>query len=349
MTSSTQASELARKLADRSARVGVLMGGMSPERGVSLKSGAAVAAALRARGWSVVEIDVGPDLPARLAEADIDAAWLALHGIFGEDGCVQGLLEILRIPYTGSGPQASAAAMDKITTKRLLAGRGVRLIEDCLWTQGEPLPPELSLPVAVKAPNGGSSIGVWLCHSPGELEEALRQGARFEEQLLLERLVQGEEITVAVLEGRALPVVAIRPRKGFFDYENKYTKGATDYLVPAPIPAHIAEDAQLQATRAFAALGLGGVARADFIVDADGVPWFLEINTIPGMTATSLSPMAAAAEGMSFEDLVEELLLGARLHLPWAPEARSEAPAGASSGVPSTQTAPTTEKSGKLA
>lgn len=341
MSNSPKATELARKLADRSARVGVLMGGMSPERGVSLKSGAAVSAALRARGWAVVEIDVGPDLPARLSEARVDAAWLALHGIFGEDGCVQGLLEILRIPYTGSGPQASAAAMDKITTKRLLAGRGVRLIEDSLWTQGEPLPPEVSLPVAVKAPNGGSSIGVWLCHSPGELEEALREGAQFEEQLLLERLVQGEEITVAVLDGRPLPVVAIRPRVGFFDFEAKYTKGATDYLVPAPIPEHIAEDAQVQAVRAFTALGLAGIARADFIVDAEGVPWFLEINTIPGMTATSLSPMAAAAEGMSFEDLVEELLLGAALHLPWA----AEAPGGASA-ADSTQTS---EKTGKLA
>jgi len=329
----TQSPELSQRLRDRTARVGVLMGGLSTERDVSMKSGKAVAAALRARGWSVVDIDVGPDLPAQLREAEIDVAWLALHGAFGEDGCVQGLLEIMRIPYTGSGPQASAAAMDKITTKRLLTGRGVRLIEDCTWRAGDPTPDDLALPVAAKAPNGGSSIGVYLCRTPGELEEGLLRCSELGDEVLVERMVTGEEITVAVLSGRPLPVVAIRPREGFFDFEAKYTKGATDYLVPAPIQDSVADDAQRQAERAYAALGLSGIARADFIVDAEGTAWFLEINTIPGMTATSLSPMAAAAEGISFEDLVEELLVTAGLHLQVAPVLRADSPTSAASSV----------------
>jgi len=328
-----QPPELSQRLRERTARVGVLMGGLSTERNVSMKSGKAVAAALRARGWSVVDIDVGPDLPAQLRDAEVDVAWLALHGAFGEDGCVQGLLEIMRIPYTGSGPQASAAAMDKVTTKRLLAGRGVRLIEDRTWRAGDPAPADLPLPVAVKAPNGGSSIGVYLCRTPAELEEGLKRCSELGDEVLVERMVTGEEITVAVLSGRPLPVVAIRPREGFFDFEAKYTKGATDYLVPAPIQASVADDAQLQAERAYTALGLAGIARADFIVDAEGTAWFLEINTIPGMTATSLSPMAAAAEGMSFEDLVEELLLGAGLHLQVAPVLRADASTSAASSV----------------
>ncbi len=309
-----QPQSLARKLASRTAVVGVLMGGLSTERKVSLKSGAAVASALRARGWQVVEIDVGRDLPRRLVSEQVDVAWLALHGAFGEDGCVQGMLELMGVPYTGSGVAGSALAMDKIVTKRMLAGSGVRLIEDTTWRAGEPLPEELGLPVAAKAPNGGSSIGVFLCRTPGELEEGLRRCEELGDEVLVERMVEGEEITVALLNGRPLPVVAIRPREGFFDFEAKYTKGATDYLVPAPISASIAEDAQRQAAVAFSRLGLAGIARADFIVDSDGTPWFLEINTIPGMTATSLSPMAAKAEGLSFEDLVEELLLTSGLH-----------------------------------
>ncbi len=301
--------------ATASARVGVLMGGLSTERSVSLKSGAAVLGALQARGWDAVGIDVDTDLPARLRAEGVEVAWLALHGAFGEDGCVQGLLELMRIPYTGSPVRGSAVAMDKIATKRAIADLGLYLPTDAVWRAGEPFPDHLAPDCVVKVPEGGSTIGTWVCRDTAQLEAALVAAQDMADRVLLEQFVAGEEITVAVLDGVALPVVAIRPKSGFFDFEAKYTKGQTDYIVPAPIDDRVASVAQHHAALAYDALGLAGVARADFIVDDQGRPWFLEINTIPGMTATSLSPMAAGAVGMSFEDLVDHLARTARLHV----------------------------------
>ncbi len=296
--------------------IGVLKGGMSSERAVSLKSGEAVAAALRSRGHTVVEIDVGPDLPQQLIAEGIDVAWIALHGAFGEDGCVQGLLEIMRIPYTGSSMAASAVAMDKIRTKRMLQDVDVmHLPGDRVWRVGDGIADDLTWPVVAKTPNGGSTIGVYICKDADELDRALVQCAEWGEEVLLEDMIVGEEITVAVLDGVALTPVAIRPADGFFDFEAKYTKGQTEYIVPAPIAAAVTASASAQAVASYRTLSLSGIARADFIVDADGIPWFLEINTIPGMTATSLSPMAAGATGISFEELVERLMKSARLHL----------------------------------
>jgi D-alanine-D-alanine ligase len=305
--------DLNEKLTNKTARVGVLMGGMSTEREISLKSGRAVSAALRSLGWVTIELDVGPDLPRQIRAADIDVAWIALHGSFGEDGCVQGLLEIMRIPYTGSDVRASALAMDKVSTKRLLRDTGVKLPRDWIWRAGEPIP-ECALPQVVKAPNGGSTIGVWICHTREELVEALHLAGEMDREVLVEDMIEGEEITVAVFNGTPLPVVLIQPKGGFFDFEAKYTQGCTDYLVPAPLPEAVTISSQQQAAEAYNLIGLHGIARADFIVTADGTPWFLEINTIPGMTATSLSPMAAGAAGIQFEDLVEAQLLGAALH-----------------------------------
>lgn len=318
--------DLLDKLADKTAKVAVLMGGLSTERMVSLKSGKAVLAALQARGWDAVKVDVGHDIAQQLAALQPDAAWIALHGAFGEDGCIQGLLELLRIPYTGSSVRGSAVAMDKVATKQALRGSGVRLIADATWSVGDPAP-DLPLPLVVKAPNGGSTIGIEFAHTPGELEDALRSVSELEDVLLVEQMVKGEEITVAVLDGRPLPVVSIRPvGHAHFDFEAKYTEGHTEYIVPAPIAAEVAADAQRQAVIAYERLGLSGVARADFLVDDEGTPWFLEINTLPGMTATSLSPMAAGAAGMSFEDLVEHLLRTARLHVPLPDVAKAATP-----------------------
>ncbi len=305
--------------------VGVLMGGMSSERPISMKSGKAVAEALRSRGYTVVEIDVGPNTPAELVAHKVDVAWLALHGSFGEDGCIQGLLEIMRIPYTGSGVRASAIAMDKIATKRLLRGTSVNLPEDTVWRTGQPLPAGLQYPVVTKTPNGGSTIGIHICADQAELKSALEDCGQFEADVLLEQFVAGREITVAVLDGAALPVVEIRPLSGHFDFEAKYTKGQTEYLVPAPIDPVIAATAQQHAEMAYKTVGLSGIARADFIVDADGIPWFLEINTIPGMTATSLTPMSAGATGVNFEDLVEMAVKGAQLHIDRGDNVPSEA------------------------
>jgi D-alanine-D-alanine ligase len=309
-----------QKLEDRTARIAVLKGGMSAERGVSLKSGKAVAAALRSRGWDVVEIDVQPDLPAKLVESGADIAWLALHGLFGEDGCVQGMLEVMRIPYTGSNVRGSAVSIDKIATKRMLANTRVRLPGDSVYRAGEAIPAGLEFPLIAKTPKGGSTIGIQRVAESTDLEGALVELTQFEETVLLEQLIVGEEVTVAVLDGHALPVVAIRPkdREGFFDFEAKYTEGCTEYIVPAPISEVAAQDASEQAVAAYQRLGLSGIARADFIVDAQDRCWFLEVNTIPGMTATSLSPMAAGARGIDFASLVEHVAMNASLHVPLA-------------------------------
>jgi D-alanine-D-alanine ligase len=307
--------DLLKKIEDKTATVGVLMGGMSTERPISLKSGKAVAAGLRSRGHKVAEIDVGPDLPAKLREAGVDVAWIVLHGSFGEDGCVQGLLEIMRIPYTGSGVKASAIAMCKIATKDMLRDTSVQLPGDHTWRRGEPIPPGVSYPVVAKTPLGGSTIGIQICADAKELEAALVELVELDETVLLEDMILGDEITCALIDGEAMPITLIRPVDGFFDFDAKYTKGRTEYLTPAPIPDDVTANAQAQSREAYQRLGLRGIARADFIIDADGIPWFLEINTIPGMTSTSLSPMAAAALGISFDELVEQLLLGAGLEI----------------------------------
>lgn len=299
-------------MVDRGQRVGVLMGGMSTERDISLKSGAAVAQALRSRGWDVVEIDVGRDLPARLVAEGVQVAWIALHGRFGEDGCVQGLLEVMGIPYTDCGVRASAICMDKIATKRAVKGTpGVVMARDVVVRRGEPLPDDLPVPGVTKPAVGGSTIGMSLCRTREELERGIAEALALNDDVLVEELLEGDEITVAVLDGAALPVLRILPESGFFDFEAKYTSGKTRYEVPAQIPEASARAAQEAAEAVYRVLGCRGLCRADFMVRADGQPVFLEINTIPGMTATSLSPMAAKAAGIGFEELVERVLLGA--------------------------------------
>lgn len=306
---------------DRSRRVGVLMGGMSTEHEVSRNSGRAVARALRDRGWEVAEIEVGRDLPARLIAERVDVAWIALHGRFGEDGCVQGLLEVMGIPYTDSGVRASAICMDKVATK--VAVRGVPevvLADDAVVRRGEPVPADLPLPSITKPAVGGSTIGMSMCHTREELERGIAAALQLAEAVLVEALVPGEEITVAVLDGAPLPVLRILPEAGFFDYEAKYTKGRTRYEVPAAIPDATAQAAQAAAVAAYRAIGCRGLCRVDFIVRAsDGVPVFLEVNTVPGMTETSLSPMAAGAAGISFPDLVERVLATATCMAPEVP------------------------------
>ena len=293
-------------------RIGVLMGGLSAEREISLKSGRAVAAALKSRDWNVIEIDVGSDLAQQLTEQQITHAWLALHGQFGEDGCVQGLLELMQIPYTGSGVRACAISMDKYQTKELLRNTDVILAKDKSIrhaSEGTDFP----VPCVVKDPTGGSSIGVWMCETAEARDSAIEACLKQSQTALLEEWIVGDEITVAVLAGQALPVILIKPHNAFFDLDAKYTKGKTDYLVPAPIPENIAQHAQRQAVLAYHRIGMRGIARADFLISSAQQPVFLEINAIPGMTQTSLSPMAANAVGTTFEALVEQILKGAQL------------------------------------
>ena len=280
----------------RHGRVGVLAGGMSEEREISLHSGEAVANALRRRGYDVVEIDVGRDLPQKLFAASVDQCWIALHGRYGEDGCVQGVL-------------ASAVAMDKNATKRMVRKcPGVVMAPDRVVRRGERRP-RVTYPVVVKPMVAGSTLGITIARTRKELERGLEVAFALGDAVLLEAFVQGDEITVAVLDGEALPVVRIVPDSGFFDFDAKYTKGRTRYEVPAPISAAATAAARSAAVEVYRTIGCRGLARADFIVRADDdVPIFLEINTIPGMTETSLSPMAAKAVGVSFDDLVERVL-----------------------------------------
>ena len=233
-------------------RIGVLLGGLSPEREISIKSGKAVAKALRDRGWRVTEIDVDERLPIQLLEHDIDIAWIALHGIYGEDGCVQGLLEVMGIPYTGSSVQACAISMDKEASKNMLRGQGVNLIPDQVVAHGEEIDDDF-FPCVFKDPLGGSSIGIWMCHSKDDVEQVYRESDIT--HFLVERFIEGEEITVAVHNDHAFPVISIRPKEKFFDLEAKYTKGKTDYLVPSPLPDNICLDAQKQAVSAYKGIG----------------------------------------------------------------------------------------------
>lgn len=319
-------------------RVAVLMGGPSAERAISLETGRAVAAALGRLGHEVIEIDVDRRVSTRLLEADPDKAFICLHGALGEDGCVQGLLEVLGIPYTGSGVLASSVAMDKIMTKRLLAQAGIPTPDWKIATERDlrgaiDLP--FDYPVVVKPNKQGSTIGTFKVDHPSRLNDSLRRSLAFDEVALIERFIPGDEVTVAIVDGKALPVIGIRPHGGFFDYEAKYTKGETDYTVPAPISAERARTCTEYALRVWSVLGCEGVARVDIRIDPRGHCFVLELNTIPGMTETSLVPMAAAHVGMDFDALCARILESARVENAKSREGREgrrDAAAGTSGG-----------------
>ncbi len=299
--------------------IGVLMGGLSKEREISLRSGTAILDALLVKGYDAVSIDVDRKIPRALKETGVEVAFLALHGRYGEDGCIQGLLEILNIPYTGSSVMASALGLDKHLTKVVARAAGLPVPEDVFIDANRERISEavqkitLGFPVLVKPSREGSTIGILKVETKSELEAAVRKAAQLDSRVLVECFLKGREVTVGILDGEALPVLEVVPKKGFYDFEAKYTPGATEYFCPADIPAALAKRLQADGQRIFRALGCDGVARADFIIGADQVPYFLEINTLPGMTSTSLVPKAAKAAGISFEDLVEKILINAKL------------------------------------
>ena len=301
--------------------IGVLLGGLSKEREVSLKSGAAVLDALILRGYDAVPIDVGSDIVKQLKEKAIDVAFLALHGRYGEDGCIQGLLEILNIPYTGSSVMTSALAMDKYLTKDIARQEGLKTPESVFFDAFlESLDSfvaaySLGFPVVVKPSREGSTIGIAKVGNPTELKAAIQAAAQLDSRVLIESFVQGREVTVPVLNQEALPVLEVVPKNGFYDYQSKYTPGATTYTCPAQIPEDWTRRVQDDAKRIYRRLGCEGVARADFIFDSAGTPYFLEINTLPGMTGTSLVPKSAAVAGINFGELVEKILDSARLKI----------------------------------
>jgi len=295
--------------------VAVLMGGWSSEREVSLVTGQECAKALKAAGFKVSEIDVGRDIAKVLADARPDVCFNALHGRFGEDGRIQGLLDILAIPYTHSGVMASAIAMNKVRTKEICSAVGIPLADHKVIDRASAFAGKaMDRPYVIKPIAEGSSIGVRIVQAGdnGQPEEEWRFG----EEVLVERYIPGRELTVAVMGDRPLTVTEIRPRVGFYDYLSKYTDGKADHLLPAPIPQTIFDQAMGAALLAHRTLGCRGVSRSDFRYDdkaaGDGRLIFLEINTQPGMTPLSLVPEQAAHLGISFTDLVTWMVEEAR-------------------------------------
>jgi D-alanine-D-alanine ligase len=284
-------------------KVAVLLGGPGPEREVSLRSGAAVARALRSLGAFVQEVDV-KNSSLSLPEP-IDLAYNMIHGTFGEDGQIQEILERQGIPYTGEGVAGSQLAFDKILSKRKFDEHGVPTGRWHVIAAGQR--PRLKVPFVVKSPRQGSSVGVHIIKDSADLDAALEDCFRFGEAVIVEEFFSGRELTVGILGDVALPVIEIVPREGFYDYQHKYTKGASEYFVPAPIGDKATQAVQYAALAAKRALGLEIYSRVDVILASDGSLNVLEINTIPGMTETSLLPKAAAAAGLDFPTLCERI------------------------------------------
>ncbi|MEO1019887.1 MAG: D-alanine--D-alanine ligase [Pseudomonadota bacterium] len=292
--------------------VAVLMGGWSVEREVSLVSGKDCAKALEERGFDVNVIDVDRDLAAVLERDRPDVVFNALHGRFGEDGRIQGLLDIMQIPYTHSGMLASALAMDKPLAKQLFEAVGLRCPQGVMMAAGEVAKtPPFGVPCVVKPKDEGSSVGVIIVKEHGDLAQLERANI----EVLVEPFLGDTELTCAVLEDEALAVTEIRPRCGFYDYRAKYTEGVADHLVPAPLAPEVTDAVMDASLRAHRALDCRGVSRADFRLDkargVDGL-YLLEVNTQPGMTPLSLVPEQAAYRGINFGELVERLVEAAR-------------------------------------
>jgi D-alanine-D-alanine ligase len=294
-------------------KIGVLMGGLSSEREVSLASGNAILDALRGKGYTAESIDVGRDVAERMRKAGIEVAFNGLHGKFGEDGAIQGLLEVTGIPYTGSGILASAMGMNKIISKAVFKAYDLHVgpflavsvddRESLATAQAK-----IGLPLVVKPSSEGSSVGVSVVNSGDALAPAVKLALSYDREVLIERYIRGMEVQVGILGERALGAIEIVPKDVFYSYKAKYEQGMSEHFFPARVPEAVYKrtlDAGLAAHRA---LGCRGYSRVDFIIDASGTPYILEVNTLPGMTATSLLPDIARGVGMSFPDLVEEIL-----------------------------------------
>jgi len=291
------------------------MGGTSAEREVSLSTGRQILGALNESHYAVTPLDTldVPALLASLTDNRPDVAVIALHGKGGEDGTLQGLLDLLGIRYTGSGVLASALAMDKAMSKRVLTGTGIKMPQDQTLRrgEGETFRAQVALPCIVKPNAQGSTIGMSIARRPEEIPPAVEAALRYDDTVLVEQFITGMEITVPILgnaELEALPIVEIVPASGFYDYEAKYTAGATDEIVPARISEMLAAEARRIAHLCHRTLGCRGMSRTDMIITPDGQIYTLEVNTIPGMTPTSLLPRSAAAAGYSFSQLLDRLV-----------------------------------------
>jgi len=304
-------------MSNKKQHIALIMGGLSSEREVSLTSGKAVHKALLELGHTVTAIDMGRDIALELHKIKPDLAFNALHGTYGEDGCLQGLLEVMAIPYTHSGVMASAIAMDKQQSKHVFEAVGIQCCNgfeaSCQDILSGLVDTKIKRPYVIKPVAEGSSVGVHIMQegAGGILSEAdLGKTKRF----LVEKFIPGKELSVAVMDSGSLGVLELKPNDGFYDYTNKYTEGKTTHIMPADIPAEIYEKAMYNAYLAHKALGCRGVSRSDFRFDADGDGglYMLELNTHPGLTPLSILPEIAAYKGISFKDLVEYLVAGAK-------------------------------------
>ncbi|MCS7064135.1 MAG: D-alanine--D-alanine ligase [Methylacidiphilales bacterium] len=284
--------------------IAVLKGGISSEREVSLRTGAAVASALRRLGYEVEEIDVQNRTP--VWSAGVDLVFICLHGEFGEDGEVQTYCETKGVPYTGCGVAASQAAYDKGRSKAIFFSKGVPCAEsETLIGEAEP---KMQPPFVLKPVCQGSSVGIEFVQDAAEVSAALARVRQYHQPVLVERWIRGREVTVGILEGETLPIVEIRPKRGWYNYENKYTAGATEYICPAELAPELAGKVRVAAKQAYEALGCEVYARIDLMIDEQDNVYVLEVNTIPGMTETSLLPKAARVAGLSFEALCERII-----------------------------------------
>ncbi|MFA7403671.1 MAG: D-alanine--D-alanine ligase [Pelobacteraceae bacterium] len=303
----------------KSKRIGVLYGGLSAEREVSLKSGAAVHLALVAQGYNAVAIDVGRNLADVLKREGVEAAFIALHGRYGEDGCVQGLLELLQIPYTGSGVLASALAMHKLYSKQTFAASGILTAQFCCYRRGESVRPAdlpFALPLVVKPVQEGSSVGVSIVKEEGQLDAAVELAFRYDDEVLVEQYIKGQEVQVGILDDRPIGAIEIVPKNEFYDFEAKYTDGMAEHIFPARLEPELYEKAQQVGLAAHRSLGCKGYSRVDLLVTTSGDCYVLEVNTLPGMTALSLLPeIAAKGAGLSFEALVSRIIESATLSI----------------------------------
>ena len=289
------------------------MGGLSPEREVSIITGNSVLEALNRKGLTAFPIHVDHNIGETLKSNPIDVAFLALHGTFGEDGCIQGLLEYFKIPYTASGVMGSALAYDKLKSKEILKFHGIPTPDYEVFYKYHEISRTLDLPVVVKPTNQGSSLGVTIVKDESQWKPALETAFAYSEEVMVEKFIDGKLLAIGMNEMTPMPIIHIRPKSGFYDYEAKYTSGKTEYICPADIEEGEADRCRQVAIQVFQVLRGRGFPRVDVILDGQGTPQVLEINTIPGMTPTSLLPMAAQEMGMEFDDLVVEILKTAQL------------------------------------
>ncbi len=300
-------------------KIAVLCGGRSGEREVSLRSGKRVHDSLISQGFSSVIIDTKDDFIPRLKQENVDIACIMLHGTFGEDGCIQGLLETIGIPYTGSKVLASSLGMNKVASKRVWQALGIPTPNYAVIDRSADIAAQCAdilkyfpFPLVVKPVSEGSSLGVTIMKDSAGFADVVMSTAQQFGDVFIEEFINGVQVTVGILEGgdglRTLPVLELRPKTDFYDYEAKYTKGMTEFILPAELPRQVYRNCQLTASKAFKALSCRGFARIDMIVDRDGMPFVHDANTIPGMTDLSDLPAQAAADGISYDELVLRIL-----------------------------------------